>query len=117
ASRARRLVRFGLTLRATRRLQRPVSRGCGTFLGSSRATSRHAVEHAVRTQIFVNVWPVNAVTVANQRAVRPLGRCCVRESPRPRKSADNTTIDQEGGNGLTGHFDVIDSRFNADRSA
>ena len=83
--------------------------GGATILGNSRTTSWHAVEHAVRTQIFVDVRPVNAVAIANQRPVRPLGRRGLREAPRPgERNANDTTIDEVGRNVLVGHFDVID---------
>ena len=55
----------------------------------------HTVQQAVRTEILVNLWPVPAVTIANQRPVRSLYRGCLREAPRPReRNADDSTVDE-----------------------
>ena len=88
------------------------------MLGNSRTTCWNAVEQAVRAQIFVDVGPVNAVAVANQRPVRSLGWRRIRESPRPgERNTDDPSIDEVGGNEFIGDFDATDSRFNADRTA
>jgi len=85
---------------------------------TARTTGRNPVEQAIRAQIFVNLGPMDAMAVANELPIRPLGWGRVRESPRPReRHADDAPIGEMSGDGLAVDDYVTDSILNADRSA
>jgi hypothetical protein len=78
----------------------------------------NAVQHAFGADVFIDVGPMDPVTVPNQAPIRALSWRRVRQPPRPReRHADHASIDQVGRDRFVGDVDAIDSRFNADRSA
>ena len=80
--------------------------------------SGHALEHALGADVFVDVWPMNAMTIANEFPVRSLRECCFRESPRPCKwNTNDASVNQTRSDRVVRYFNVSDSIFNADRSA
>lgn len=80
---------------------------------TSRTTSRDSVKHSLGTHVLINVRPVNAVAVADQRPVRPLLGRCVGQPPRPRQwDTDHASVDQACRDDVVGRLDVVDSRFN-----
>ena len=80
--------------------------------------SRHAMEHAFCADVFMDIRPMNSVTIAYELPVVPLSRGRFREAPRPReRDTYHPAVDQARRDGVIRHFNVSDSIFNADRSA
>src|SRR5262245_9173343 len=84
----------------------------------ARTLRGYAMEHAIGADIPIDVRPIHAVAVSNQLPIGALLRRGVREPPRPgQRNADDTPVTQVGRDCLVCDVDVIDARFNADRSA
>src|SRR5437867_610267 len=77
-----------------------------------------AGEHALGADVFIDVRPVDALTVADDLVFRPLGRAGGGKPPRPgKRDADDPTIREMGRDRLVGDFDAIDPGIAASRSA
>jgi hypothetical protein len=76
------------------------------------------MKHAIGADVLIDVRPVHSVSISNQRPIGSLLRFGVGEAPRPgERHADDTPVNQVGGDRLVRDIDVIDARFNADRTA
>ena len=63
---------------------------------SRRSWRRNSMQHAVDTDVRINVRPVHAYTVADQFPMFALGGGCVRQSPRPgERNAHATPVNQK----------------------
>jgi hypothetical protein len=51
------------------------------------------MQHALNTDVLVNVWPMDAVTGSDKPEILPLCRRRIGESPRPRqRDTDDSTV-------------------------
>ena len=94
------------------RLRPLVRRPCQSAWGLEGAWSRNPAEHTLGADVFIDVRPVDPVTVTNQLPMRPLGRRRVRETPRPRQwHTDHSAVGKMSRNRLVGDLNPPNRRF------
>jgi len=77
----------------------------------------YAGKHALDTEVFIDVGPMDALAGANQTKVCSLLGGRLRETPRPsERDADDPAVCETRDDLVLGDADVLDARLGASRS-
>jgi hypothetical protein len=76
------------------------------------------VKHSFDTEIFINVWPVDSMAVADDLEVVSLGGCRFTQPPGPRqRNAYYASVYKTESDQLLGHRNFLDPSIGANRNA
>jgi len=98
--------------RAGTRGPRPGTRGLHAWLGGSVAPGRQSLQHPANADVFINIRPVDAGSVADDFVLRALGRSRIQKPPRPREwHADLPPIHQMRADHIVAHIHTTNLRL------